>query len=114
MCDHRHMPSGRSVHGDLVVVPDVVGMVVDDARAHAYQHGVHLAPLDADGPPLAALTWQTPFRVTSQDPPAGTPLPLWHSVVVTWSSSQGFAGVREPRRLRPRTLPDAAAELPQE
>ena len=91
---------------DDVVVPDVVGMVVDEARAVADTAGVVLAQPDADGPPLSALTWRLPAVVTSQDPPAGTPTRRHASVVVTWSSEPG--GVREPRRPVPRSRPDVA------
>ena len=111
-CDDHLVNSGGAVHGDLIVVPDVVGLVVDDARAYAAERGVVLATLDADGPPLAALTWQQPVVVVSQDPPAGTPLPLWHSVVVTWAAREDPASVRQPHRPRPQNLPDTAAELP--
>ncbi|MHA3704200.1 PASTA domain-containing protein [Jatrophihabitans sp. YIM 134969] len=93
-------------------MPDVLGMVVDDARLFAHGHGVTLAQRDPDGPPLVALTWQRPVVVTGQDPPAGTPVSAWHTVVVTWAARAGPAGVREPRRPLPRTQPDAARDLP--
>ena len=86
---------------EQVVTPDVVGMVVDDARRVAGAAGVVLAQPDPDGPPLAALTWQLPVSVTSQDPPPGTVLNRWDSVVVTWTSDE--AGMREPRRPAPRS-----------
>ena len=82
-------------------------MVVDDARKVAQAAGVVLAQPDPDGPPLGALTWQLPVTVTSQDPPPGTVLNRWESVVVTWSSDQ--AGVREPRRPAPWSTSDGSA-----
>ena len=91
---------------DDVLVPDVVGMVVDDARGAAQVAGVVLAQPDADGPPLAELTWRQPVTVTSQDPPPGTPVRRYASVVVTWSSDE--SGVREPRRPPPRSMQGAA------
>ncbi|MDP9391337.1 MAG: hypothetical protein M3P89_08130 [Actinomycetota bacterium] len=38
---------------DEVVTPDVVGMVVDEAREVAQAAGVVLAQPDPDGPPLS-------------------------------------------------------------
>ena len=87
---------------EQIVTPRVVGMVVDEARALAQTAGVVLAPPDPDGPPLAALTWQLPVTVLSQDPPAGTVLRRWGSVVVTWNAEA--SGVREPRRPLPQSI----------
>jgi beta-lactam-binding protein with PASTA domain len=95
---------------DEVLIPDVVGMVVDDARKLAQTVGITLAQPDADGPPLSALTWRLPVVVTSQDPPAGALIRRNHSVVVTWSSE--LSGVREPRRPAPRSMKDLAAQDP--
>jgi beta-lactam-binding protein with PASTA domain len=97
---------------DEVVVPSVVGMVVDDARSVAQTVGLALAQPDPDGPPLSALTWRLPVVVTSQSPPAGTLIRRHHSVVVTWGSELG--GVREPRRPVPRSLSDFAEGNPNE
>ena len=87
---------------DQVVTPHVVGMVVDEARKVAQAAGVVLAQSDADGPPLAALTWRLPVTVLSQDPPADTVLRRWGSVVVTWTAEE--SGVREPRRPLPQLV----------
>jgi beta-lactam-binding protein with PASTA domain len=87
---------------EQVITPDVVGMVVDRARTVAQAAGVVLAQPDPDGPPLAALTWQRPVTVLRQDPPPGTMLRRWGSVVVTWTSEE--TGVREPRRPLPQPL----------
>lgn len=86
---------------DQVVVPDVLGMLVDDARRVAQAGGVVLAQPDPDGPPLGGLTWRLPVFVTSQAPPAGSVVRRYESVVVTWGSDQD--GVREPRRPHPTT-----------
>lgn len=91
---------------EQVITPDVVGMAVDDARRIAHAAGVVLAQPDPDGPPLSALTWQLPVFVTSQEPPPGTVLNRWESVVVTWTPDE--AGVREPRRPTPRSMSDAS------
>ncbi len=97
---------------DEVMVPDVVGMLVDDARKVAQTVGIVLAQSDADGPPLSALTWRLPVIVTSQSPPAGTLIRRYHSVVVTWGSELG--GVREPRRPVPRSMSDFTERDPSE
>ena len=87
---------------DDVLVPDVRGMVVDDARVVAGLAGVVLAPPDPDGPPLAALTWRLPVVVATQDPPPGRPVRRYSSVVVTWDSDE--SSVREPRRPPPGSM----------
>ena len=89
-----------------MLVPDVVGLVVDDARSVAGAAGVVLAQPDPDGPPLAALTWRLPVTVATQDPPPGTPVRRYASVVVTWTPDG--SPVREPRRSVPP--PVAGAE----
>jgi beta-lactam-binding protein with PASTA domain len=92
---------------DEVVVPDVVGMALSEARQIAGEAGLALAQPDPDGPPLGALTWPGEYVVTSQDPPPGARLWRWDAVVVTWSAlDRGDpAGVREPRRPKPSLTP---------
>jgi beta-lactam-binding protein with PASTA domain len=87
---------------DEVIVPNVLGMLVDDARRVAQAAGVVLAQPDPDGPPLGGLTWRLPVFITSQAPPAGSVLRRHESVVVTWGSEE--SGVREPRRPHPKTM----------
>jgi hypothetical protein len=72
--------------GGQVITPDVVGMVVEDARRVAQATCLVLVPFDPDAPPLGALTWQLFATVTTQIPPPGTALPRWESLVVDWSS----------------------------
>ena len=88
-----------------VLVPDVVGMVVDDARAAAVAADVVLVQPDPDGPPLAALTWRQPVTVATQDPPPGTLVRRYASVVVTWNRDE--SSVREPRRPVPPSIDGA-------
>lgn len=90
---------------DEVLVPDVIGLVVDDASDVAVAAGVVLAQPDPDGPPLSALTWRKPVVVLTQDPPPGTPVRRYASVVVTWS--RDGTGVREPRRPGPPSVAGA-------
>lgn len=93
-----------------VLTPDVVGLVVDDAYDVAVVAGVVLAQPDPDGPPLPALTWRQPVTVLTQDPPAGTSIRRYESVVVTWTTDE--AGVREPRRPVPPDVADAEDRPP--
>lgn len=85
---------------DKVVVPDVVGLAVTEARQVASRAGLALAQPDPDGPPLGALTWPGEYVVTGQQPAPGARLWRWDSLVVTWAAADrgGEAGVREPRR----------------
>ncbi len=99
---------------DIVTVPDVVGLPMEEARKVASAAGVVLTQPDSDGPPLAALTWPGDFLVTGQTPGVGTRLWRWDSVVVSWRAVNGGdgAGVREPRRPIP-SQDTFAAPLPE-
>jgi hypothetical protein len=100
-------------HADVVLVPAVVGMTVETACRLAGRAGVVLAPPDADGPPLAALTWPDVWTIVSQSPGPGSQLCRWDSVVVLCvkGDDDGDGGVREPRRpLLP--INHVAAEVP--
>jgi hypothetical protein len=89
--------SGHGRAADAVVVPDLVGLTVEEARDVATAAGVVPASADPDGPPLAALTWPGRFVVTGQQPPPGALLLRWDSVVVEVRPDDVPAGVREPR-----------------
>lgn len=103
------MPA-NSRSADEVTVPDVVGMTVDAGRRLATEAGVALAPPDADGPPLGALTWPGIWTITQQHPAPGSTVFRWDSVVVHFTpGGDGPAGVREPRRPGPRSSAAAAA-----
>jgi len=81
-----------------VVVPDLIGMVVADAREAGHEAGVVVTAHDLDGPPLAALTWPDLWLVATQDPPPGDLVGRRSVVRVTFRRSGGEeAGVREPR-----------------
>ena len=90
--------AGRCRWADPVVVPALVGLTVDDARRVATARGVVPASADADGPPLAALTWPGRYVVTAQEPGPGAVLHRWDSVVVRVRRDDGGAADREPRR----------------
>jgi hypothetical protein len=100
---------------DVVIVPDVVGMTVTDARRIANEAGVSLAQPDPDGPPLGALTWPGVWFVTEQDPSPGSELYRWDSVRVRFrgADADGLAGVREPRRPLPDPDVLSAGKNPQ-
>jgi hypothetical protein len=100
--------SGRRRSAEPVVVPDLVGLAVEEARRVATEAGVVAASGDPDGPPLAALTWPGRFVVTAQQPPPGTSALRWDSVVVVVRPDEGGAGDREPRRPRPDLRVDRA------
>ena len=90
------------------VVPDVVGLLWDDARTVLHRIGLVAVGPDPDGPPLAALGWPDGV-VVDQRPGAGAVVPLGSSVTVWIERGPGSAGVREPRR--PKPVPRAASGM---
>jgi len=50
-----------------VVVPDLVGLSVDEARDLGHQAAVVVVATDVDGPALGALTWPGVWIVTRQN-----------------------------------------------
>ncbi len=90
-----------------VEVPQMIGMIVADARQACHQAGVVVVSADVDGPPLGGLTWPGIWIVTAQCPAPGTCLHRWDNVVVEFEELRGDddAGVREPRI----PLPDPGA-----
>ncbi|WP_409047511.1 PASTA domain-containing protein [Microbacterium sp. HA-8] len=82
---------------DRVTVPDVVGMPFHIGRDVASAAGVTLANPDPDGPPIGALAWPGLFYITSQQPPAGTDLYRWDSVIIEIVEH----GTAESNALRP-------------
>jgi hypothetical protein len=86
-----------------VVVPDLVGLLVQDAGHEAAV--VVVVAADVDGPPLGALAWPGLWVVTAQDPEPGTEVGKWENVRVTFRRADGGeAGDREPRL--PLPIPD--------
>jgi hypothetical protein len=95
-----------------VTVPDVVGLLVTQARSVAHQAGLALAAGDPDGPPLGALTWPGVWVVTAQTPAPGSRMRRWGSMVIDFRELPGgTAGDREPRR--PPPCPDDLAAEPE-
>jgi hypothetical protein len=82
-----------------VVVPDVIGMSWDDARALLLRKGLVAIGPDPDGPPLAASGWPDGV-VTDQSPESGAMVPPGASITL-WVDRGGGSGVREPRRPKP-------------
>ncbi|MFG6446056.1 PASTA domain-containing protein [Microbacterium sp. P06] len=68
--------------GDLVTVPNVVGLPFHVGRDLAREHGVTLANPDPDGPPVGALAWPGLFSITSQRPEPGAVVTRHSSVAV--------------------------------
>ncbi len=82
-----------------VEVPQLVGMVVADARQAGHQAGLVVVSADIDGPPLGGLTWPGTWIVTAQRPAPGTWMSRWDNVVIEFTELRGGegAGDREPR-----------------
>ena len=106
------MARGGLGEAGRVEVPDLVGLVVADARRRGHEAGVVVVSADLDGPPLGGLTWPGTWIVTAQRPVGGVVLNRWDIVVIEFRELPGGegAGDREPRI----PLPDPhalAAEL---
>jgi PASTA domain len=82
------------------VVPNVIGMLWDDARQVLMENGLVAVGPDPDGPPLAELGWPS-GTVTDQSPESGARVPTGSPVTVWIERGGGSAGVREPRRPTP-------------
>jgi hypothetical protein len=83
---------GRSTgrEPDRVEVPQLVGMLVREARQAGHQAGVVVVSADLDGPPLGALTWPGVWIVTAQRPAPRTWVARWQNVVIEFEE-QGQA-----------------------
>jgi hypothetical protein len=82
-----------------VEVPQLVGMVVVDARQAGHRAGLVVVSHDVDGPPLGALTWPGLWVVTAQRPAPGTWLLRWDNVVIEFQELRAGEGTgdRAPR-----------------
>lgn len=97
--------------GNLVTVPNAVGLRFDVADGLAREHGVTIANVDPDGPAIGAVAWRRVVYITSQRPAAGSMVTRQASVRVEFVE-QGDAGDREAR-LGPRSpVVDAAHATP--
>jgi hypothetical protein len=106
------MAHGRSSDTGHVEVPNLVGMIVADARRKGHETGLVVVSADPDGPPLGGLTWPGTWIVTAQHPAPVVRLNRWDNVVIEFEELRGGegAGDREPRI--PLPDPEAlAAEL---
>ena len=85
--------------GDVTVVaPDLVGLLVREAKEVGHEAAVVVVANDVDGPPLGALTWPGVWIVKAQEPAAGAHVRRWDNVRVTYGRIDGNeAGDREPR-----------------
>jgi PASTA domain len=91
------------------VVPNVIGMSWDDARAALGKEGLVAVGADPDGPPLTAADRPDGMVVTDQSPESGAKVPAGSPVRLWVSRGGGSAGVREPRR--PTPAPKSAREV---
>ncbi|MEU3721512.1 PASTA domain-containing protein [Streptomyces sp. NPDC031705] len=74
---------------DEVSVPDLVGLIVTDARKVAWEAGLVIAAADPDGPPVGALTWPGVWRVTAQSPAPGSRMRRMGSLVIEFCKVPG-------------------------
>lgn len=83
---------------DEVTVPDVVGMVVTEARKVAWDAGVVIAAADPAGPPVRALTWPGVRVVTVRTPAPGSRMRRRGSLVIEFEPVRGSgADARNPQ-----------------
>jgi hypothetical protein len=82
-----------------VIVPNVVGMHLDAARAALLKVGLLALGSDPDDPVLPSAATST-YVVTDQSPESGAKVPAG-SRVTLWTERGGGSGVREPRQPRP-------------
>lgn len=83
---------------EQVVVPNLVGLPVHEARGLANDSNLVLTSGAPDGPPLASLTWSGYWVVTAQRPGPGEVVPTGSWVVIEFIDlGGGEAGDREPR-----------------
>ncbi len=97
-----------------VIVPNVVGRTVDEAREVLIDAGLVASSPDPDGPPLPIGEYGT--VVTDQSPESGAKVPRGAQVRL-WTERGGGSGVREPRRPRPvpregRAMSDELGDAP--
>lgn len=80
------------------LVPDLVGMTVEDARDKARSSGFSLATGDPDSTPISFYASRGGWRIVSQAPAAGALAPLHSAIVVeVEEGGGGESGDREPR-----------------
>jgi hypothetical protein len=63
-----HGPTGDAGQG---VAPDLVGLVVPEARRKGHEACLFVVSADPDGSPLGGLTWPGIWIVTAQHPAPG-------------------------------------------
>jgi hypothetical protein len=76
------MARGGSSDTGHVEVPNLVGMIVADARRKGHEAGLVVVSADPDGPPLGGLTWPGTWIVTAQHPAPAVRLNRWDNVVI--------------------------------
>ncbi len=108
----------RSVHhmweqvGNLVTVPDVVGLSFGDAQMLAHEHGVVIANPDPDGPPIGAIAWRRSVYITDQEPAAGS-IVTRHASLAVELTDHGDAGDHSARPDPDAPRTDAAHAAPE-
>ena len=83
------MARGRPGDVGQVDVPDVVGMIVSEARRKGHEAGLVVVSADPDGPPLGGLTWPGTWIVTAQHPSPGARMSRWDNLVIDFEERCG-------------------------
>jgi hypothetical protein len=80
--------------GDVgqVVVPDLVGLGVPEARRKGHEAGLVVVSADPDGTPLGGLTWPGIWIVTAQHPAPGARLSRWDNLVIEFEELRTLRG----------------------
>ena len=86
--------AGGGAPGDVgqVVVPDLVGLAVPEARRKGHEAGLVVVSADPDGTPLGGLTWPGIWTVTAQHPAPGARLGRWDTVVIEFEELRTLRG----------------------
>jgi hypothetical protein len=80
--------------GDVgqVVVPDLVGLPVPEARRKGHEAGLVVVSADPDGTPLGELTWPGIWIVAAQHPAPGARLSRWDNLVIEFEELRTLRG----------------------
>jgi beta-lactam-binding protein with PASTA domain len=97
--------------GNLVTVPDVVGLNFGDAQMLAREHGVVIANPDPDGTPIGAVAWRRVVYITDQNPAAGSIVTRHASLAVELADGDAGDHAAIPDPHAPRT--DAGLATPE-
>jgi hypothetical protein len=101
------MERGSRGKAGQVVVPQLVGMIVADARQVGHEAGLVVVSADVVEPPLAGPTWPGIWLVSTQHPVPGIWLPRWDNVVIEFEELRGGEGAGDRELRMPLPAPGA-------